>query len=934
MKNLIFSLLFGCFALTLIGQDFPSGIQYQAVARTTDGSIISDHELALQVSFVNHPESGQLLYSEIHTTKTNQYGLFDIVIGHGESVFGNYQDVQWSKNEIWMELAMDLDGGDQFEIINTNKLFSVPYAIHAQTAGSVIEDEKLKSNVLQEWIVGGQDLDRDNTLGSLNEKDVNIITSGIIRIYITKEGAIRFTPPTQFDANVRMVNDLRVNRDVYIHNTLFGMGDNYLNRLTVEGWLRVGGQVVINGPTLIKNSLKVTGDVDFDADLNVGGNTVLAGTLVVDGQSDFNGPVNVNNMSPTNLSGTLNVDKRADFNNTLSVNNMSPTILTGTLRVDKETNLNSSLDVNNTSPTNLTGTLNVDGTTDLNSSLDVNNNSPTKLTGTLNVDGTTDLNSSLDVNNSSPTNLTGTLNVDGTTDLNSSLDVNNSSPTNLTGTLNVDGKSTLTNLDVSGDVKITSTTASSSTTTGSLVTSGGVGVAGEANFGQGMHIQGSGYSGGDQNNFEDHVLRVEGGDQGIAVKSNFNTPDRNANFMTFFGADDTPLARIEGFRGIQGAIQSIAASITGEQPDSTSASNSNQSLNQSPGSVPANAEQFFNSDYGVDLISAALEFIYTIVQFVTNLTGAALLCLGGDCDDVIWSALDMVKSGVMFAGVIVYNEINLGGTFESGGADYAEWLRVNDEQEKFAFGDVVGLKGGLISKNFEDAEKYMVISSNPSILGAMPKEGNEYSYEKVAFMGQVPVKTIGKVDKGDYLIPSITSPGVAMSVHPDDMLARDYQRIIGIAWENSDPDVIFSYINTAVGINSNDMSKVIEQMQVMINKLQTSMAEINPNFEAVYFDTGNQQISISNTQISAAPSFQEIIYNNSDYNFETVEQSLAPVAAFVESQEINFDQYPFLMDLLNNPSDKDLAYQTLEYYKTVLENLETTYSNVINNMKN
>jgi hypothetical protein len=41
-----------------------------------------------------------------------------------------------------------------------------------------------------------------------------------------------------------------------------------------------------------------------------------------------------------------------------------------------------------------------------------------------------------------------------------------------------------------------------------------------------------------------------------------------------------------------------------------------------------------------------------------------------------------------------------------------------------SFGDVVGVKGGVISKSFTEAEKFMVVSQNPTVIGAMPEASN------------------------------------------------------------------------------------------------------------------------------------------------------------------------------------------------------------------
>ncbi|WP_235297926.1 autotransporter outer membrane beta-barrel domain-containing protein [Portibacter marinus] len=941
-------------------QQTPAGMKYQAVARDLSGQVMSDQKIKLEITLYSQQDRKSVKYSETHDITTNKLGLFSITIGEGKSGRGNFKNVPWSSEDIWMQLAIDENGGNKFVTLSDSRLLAVPYAFHAATANAVVRDGKIlrgdDSGIpSQVWsLFGNRNTDPANDkLGTTDCADLLIVTNNLERLRILCTGEIEIDSDLDIGNDLNVVNNANIGNDLTVQQNVeinisggnsIVHGDldvvdqsstNLTGTLNVDGTTDLNSSLDVNNasPTNLTGTLNVDGTTDLNSSLDVNNTspTNLTGTLNVDGTTDLNSSLDVNNASPTNLTGILNVDGTTDLNSSLDVNNASSTNLTGTLNVDGTTDLNSSLDVNNASPTNLTGTLNVDGTTDLNSSLDVNNASPTNLTGTLNVDGTTDLNSSLDVNNASPTNLTGTLNVDGTTDLNSSLDVNNASPTNLTGTLNVDGTTSLTNLTMSGNINITSTTPSTDCETGSIVTDGGLGVAGDVNVGGGVHVKGNGYATGAQENFDDHVVRIEGGNHGIAVKSNFNTPTRNANFMTFFGANGAPLARIEGFRGIGGAgqTQMVSAMIVegAQSNDSVAVTQTNQSLDQDPAGVPASAEQFFNSDYGFALLTGALEFVYTIVAFVINLVGAvATIGIFGDFDDVYWGAVDMVKSGIMFGGIVLYNELNLGATFESGGADYAEWLEAADQTEQFSFGDVVGLKSGMVSKHFEEAEKYMVISKNPGIVGAMPKTEDKRHYEKVAFMGQVPVKTIGDVKKGQYLLPSVSEPGVAMAVAKEDMKARDYSRIIGIAWDDSDPNRIFNYINTAVGINANDMSMVIENMQVMLNRLQSSMQELNPNFEAVYFDTGDRNMDEQTKHISQSPSFASMINSHSaGKSFNSIEEALVPITKYADSQDLNLAQYPYLLDLVNDPSNEELAEKTLAHYTSVLENLENLF---------
>jgi len=60
----------------------------------------------------------------------------------------------------------------------------------------------------------------------------------------------------------------------------------------------------------------------------------------------------------------------------------------------------------------------------------------------------------------------------------------------------------------------------------------------------------------------------------------------------------------------------------------------------------------------------------------------------------------------------------------------------------------------------------------------VPAKGSEHNFERVAFMGQVPVKVAGPVAVGDYILPF---PGTAMvlgwRINPADMKIGDYAEI-------------------------------------------------------------------------------------------------------------------------------------------------------------
>lgn len=165
---------------------------------------------------------------------------------------------------------------------------------------------------------------------------------------------------------------------------------------------------------------------------------------------------------------------------------------------------------------------------------------------------------------------------------------------------------------------------------------------------------------------------------------------------------------------------------------------------------------------------------------------------------------------------------HVGVTFESGAGDYAEWLPRLNPDEILLPGDIVGMKNGEISRKIDIHSKAMVISTQPIVLGNKPV--NNKLYEKVAFMGQVPVRVIGKVVPGDYILPSGSDDGFGRAIHPDHMQAEDYPRALGVAWSASDNDH-HSMINVAVGLYDGDVSKAVTQNQKDLNQVQSKLAQ-------------------------------------------------------------------------------------------------------------
>lgn len=603
---------------------------------------------------------------------------------------------------------------------------------------------------------------------------------------------------------------------------------------------------------------------------------IATSTLDVDGETNLNNNLFVNNQSPTELSGTLLVEGVTNIESPFNVNNQSASYLSGTLTVDGETNIGSPFNVNNQSTTTLSGDLFVLGTaffTDgVFDNLTVNLHSSLN---TVTADGITNINNVFNVNNANVTNLSGALNVDGVSNFNNSLNVNDANPTALTGNLTVDGISNFNNrIRLNADLDEDSET-----------------------------------------DYEAYPLQVAGNSQGIAVKLSADDPNRTNNYISFWSNNGIARGRIEGNNELESISRDLVLDLLVPPGfDDLIPVDDDEPI------PSAFANDYFNNDYAFGAYHYTIDFVFSIGRFGINLAAASGLCVAGDCDDAIWSFIDMSIDGIQLAEYILYNEMSIGVAFESGSADYAEWLKKEHANEVLTFGDVVGVRGGLISTNYVTAENFMVVSQNPLISGAMPQKGEEHLYERIAFMGQVPVKVIGKANKGDYILPTGAGDGMAIAVSPDKMKVNDYQRIIGVAWGNSDGSQLFSYVNTAVGINNNDMVGQLEKMQLIMNQMQQSIAKLDESFEPILFEVdGNVRDNSQHTETTV--NIREQFAEGQEPNKEKLSRLIQETKKRFQAHDFDFSKFPYLEEALNNPT-KENGQKLANYYNKLYHHLK------------
>jgi hypothetical protein len=135
MKRIL--LIFSLLCNAVLFAQVPQGISYQALALSPQGYPVGNTLIGVRLSILDSSITGSTIYTETHTTTTNDRGLYNLVIGQGSPVTGLFPLTNWGTNSKFLKLELDTTGGTNYVLVGTTQLWSVPYALHAERANSI-----------------------------------------------------------------------------------------------------------------------------------------------------------------------------------------------------------------------------------------------------------------------------------------------------------------------------------------------------------------------------------------------------------------------------------------------------------------------------------------------------------------------------------------------------------------------------------------------------------------------------------------------------------------------------------------------------------------------------------------------------------------------------------------------------------------------------
>jgi hypothetical protein len=175
MKKYIIIYLISIFYTTLIfAQNTPPGIAYQAVAIKDGPHSLggqnastfnwSSKDIQVRFSIFDQYPGGSVQYSEAHSTKTDEFGVFNLIIGQGKTISGIFDNIPWELGTAHLQVEIDFENNNNFKVTSFERFWSVPYAFVTRKSKGLNTDSAINS--LNNKFTYLKNRDKDTVIGN------------------------------------------------------------------------------------------------------------------------------------------------------------------------------------------------------------------------------------------------------------------------------------------------------------------------------------------------------------------------------------------------------------------------------------------------------------------------------------------------------------------------------------------------------------------------------------------------------------------------------------------------------------------------------------------------------------------------------------------------------------------------------------------------
>lgn len=241
MKNtLIFFVVL--FSIKLFSQ-VPQGVNYQAILRKNDGTVISNTEIKIRISILNQSANGNVIYREEHLVLTGNNGLISLVIGSGNSTFGQFKDIAWNDGLKYIKMEYSDDGSNNYSLQNTSLINSVPYALYAENVNIVAgAGIKLDGNKIEN--IGDNDHDPKNEIQQLVLEGNKLTLSNANTIFL---------PNSNFIIPINTTSEILSLKNIPQGTMMLSSDNASIYYFFGNNWYKIEGNLQLNSNEVVVN---------------------------------------------------------------------------------------------------------------------------------------------------------------------------------------------------------------------------------------------------------------------------------------------------------------------------------------------------------------------------------------------------------------------------------------------------------------------------------------------------------------------------------------------------------------------------------------------------------------------------------------------------------------------------------------------------------
>src|SRR3989339_582736 len=140
-----------------------SGIYYQAVAvdeygkeivgMDVEGKPLYEKEIGVRFT-ITKGANGSIQWEEIHTTVTDKYGLFSLIIGQctqtGHGGYTKMLDIPWIDADQFLKVEISTKNDGDFRLVSNQQFMAVPYSFYTD---DIADDAITTAKILDETIL-------------------------------------------------------------------------------------------------------------------------------------------------------------------------------------------------------------------------------------------------------------------------------------------------------------------------------------------------------------------------------------------------------------------------------------------------------------------------------------------------------------------------------------------------------------------------------------------------------------------------------------------------------------------------------------------------------------------------------------------------------------------------------------------------------------